>query len=53
MIGDTVYDIKMGNAKINSVGVTLGYSTEEELHQANADHIIHDLNELVEILREL
>ena len=54
MIGDTVYDIKMGkNAKINTVGVTWGYNTEEELHQANADHIIHDLNELVEILREL
>ena len=50
---DTVYDIKMGNAKINSVGVTLGYTTEEELHQANGDHIIHDLNELVEILRGL
>ena len=54
MIGDTVYDIKMGiNAEINTVGVTWGYNTEEELHQANADHIIHDLNELVEILREL
>ena len=54
MIGDTVYDIKMGkNAKINTVAVTWGYNTEEELHQENADHIIHDLNELVEILREL
>ena len=54
MIGDTVYDIKMGkNAKINTVGVTWGYNTEEELHQENADHIIHEPNELVEILREL
>ena len=54
MIGDTVYDIKMGkNAKINTVGVTWGYNTEEELRRANADHIIHDPNELVEILREL
>ena len=54
MIGDTVYDIKMGkNAKINTVGVTWGYNTEEELHQENADHIIHEPNELVEILRAL
>ena len=54
MIGDTVYDITMGkNAKINTVGVTWGYNTKEELHNANADHIIHDPNELVEILRKL
>ena len=54
MIGDTVYDIKMGkNAKINTVGVTWGYNTEEALYQENADHIINDPNELVEILEEL
>ena len=54
IIGDTVYDIKMGkNAKINTVGVTWGYNTEEELHQANADHIIHEPIELVKILRAL
>ena len=54
MIGDTVYDIKMGkNAKINTVGVTWGYNTEEALHQENADHIIHNPSELVEILKEL
>ena len=54
MIGDTVYDITMGkNAKIKTVGVTWGYNTKEELHHANADHIIHDPNELVEILRKL
>ena len=53
MIGDTVYDITMGkNAKINTVGVTWGYNSKEELHHANADHIIHDPNELVEILRK-
>ena len=54
MIGDIVYGIKMDkNVKINTVGVTWGYNTEEELHQENADHIIHEPNELVEILREL
>ena len=53
MIGDTVHDIKMGkNAKINTIGVTWGYNTREELYQANADHIIKDLNELIKILRE-
>ena len=53
MIGDTVHDIKMGkNAKINTIGVTWGYNTREELYQANADHIINDLDELVKILRE-
>ncbi|MDC3076095.1 HAD family hydrolase [Paracoccaceae bacterium] len=51
MIGDTVHDIKMGkNAKINTIGVTWGYNTQEELYQENADHIINDLNELVKIL---
>ena len=54
MIGDTVYDIKMGkNAKINTIGVTWGYNTKEELHKANADHIIDDPSELVKILREV
>ena len=54
MIGDTVYDIKMGkDAKINTVGVTWGYNSEEELHQENANYIIHDPKELVEILRGL
>ena len=52
MIGDTIHDIKMGkNAQINTIGVTWGYNTQEELHQANADYIINDINELVKILR--
>ena len=51
MIGDTVHDIKMGkNAKINTIGVTWGYNTQEELYQENADHIINDPSELVKIL---
>ena len=54
MIGDTVYDIKMGkNAKINTIGVTWGYNTKEELHQANADHLINDPRELVKMLKAL
>ena len=52
--GDTVYDIKMGkNAKINTIGVTWGYNTKEELNRAHADHIINDPSELVKILKEL
>ena len=54
MIGDTIHDVAMGkNAKINTIGVTWGYNTKEELHQANADQIIHDPSELVKILREV
>ena len=54
MIGDTVYDIKMGNnAKINTIGVTWGYNTKEELRLADADQIINDPSELVKILKEL
>ena len=54
MIGDTVYDIKMGkNAKINTIGVTWGYNTKEELNLADADHIINDPSELLKILRGL
>ena len=51
MIGDTVHDIKMGkNANINTIGVTWGYSNQEELHRENADHVVNDPSELVEIL---
>ena len=53
IIGDTVHDIKMGkNAKINTIGVSWGYNTQEELYEANADHVINEINELVKILRE-
>ena len=54
MIGVTFYDIKMGkNAKINTIGVTWGYNTKEELRLADADQIINDPSELVKILKEL
>ncbi|MDC3067961.1 HAD-IA family hydrolase [Paracoccaceae bacterium] len=54
VIGDTVYDIKMGkNAKINTIGAAWGYNTKEELKRADADHIINDPRELVKIMREL
>ena len=54
MIGDTVYDIKMGkNAKIKTIGATWGYNNKEELNRADADHIINDPRKLVKIMREL
>ena len=53
MIGDTVYDIKMGkNANINTIGVNWGYNDQEELVRENADHVVNDPSELVEILGE-
>ena len=54
MIGDTVCSIKMGkNAKMNTIGVTWGYNTKEELNRAHADHIVNDPSALVKILKEL
>ena len=51
MIGDTVHDIKMGkNAKINTIAVTWGYNTQEELYRENADHIIDGPSDLLKIL---
>ena len=53
MIGDTIHDIKMGkNAQINTIGVTWGYNSKEELQQSKADYIINDPNKLFKILRE-
>ena len=54
MIGHTVQDIEMvKNAKINTIAVTWGYNTKEELRLADADQIINDPSELVKILRGL
>ena len=51
MIGHTVHDIEMVmNAKINTLEVTWGYNTKEDLKQASADCIIDDPSELVKIL---
>ena len=53
MIGDTIHDIKMGkNAQINTIGVTWGYNSIEELQQSKADYIINHPNKLFKILRE-
>ena len=40
------------NARINTIWVTWGYNTKEELRLADADQIINDPSELVKILKE-
>lgn len=51
MIGDRRYDIEGGRANgIDTVGVTYGYGSENELVQAGATHIAHSPRELGEIL---
>lgn len=52
MIGDTTYDMIMAkNAGVRSVGVTWGYHPEEELVSSGADHIIHQISELIELVK--
>ncbi len=51
MIGDRKHDIVGAkNVGIDSVGVTYGYGTMEELLQVNPTYIVHSVKELREIL---
>lgn len=51
-IGDMVHDIDAGkNAGIKTVAITSGYDPVERLRAANPDIIIHDIIELLDILR--
>lgn len=51
MVGDRHYDITGAkNAGVTSVGVTYGYGTEQELVDAGADFIAHNMEELNKIL---
>ena len=53
MIGDTVHDIEMGkNAGIGTIGVNWGYNTEKQLVKSNADYIVNNLDELIQILKD-
>ena len=51
MIGDRFYDIE-GAAKcgINSIGVTYGYGSYEELKNAGATYVVDCADEILEIL---
>lgn len=51
VIGDTIYDLKMGkDAGCKVCGVTWGNQTREQLETAHPDYIIDTLEELFEVL---
>lgn len=51
MIGDRKYDIiGANNTKIDSIGVTYGYGSYEELSQSNPTYIAQNVNQLKDIL---
>ncbi len=51
MVGDRMYDIDGAKSVgIDSVGVTYGYGSEEELTSAGATHIAHSVEELEDLL---
>jgi phosphoglycolate phosphatase len=52
MVGDRHYDIiGASEVGIDSVGVTYGCGSEDELRQAGATHLIDSINELLEIIK--
>jgi len=52
MVGDRHYDIiGASEVGIDSVGVTYGCGSEDELRQAGATHLIANINELLEIIK--
>lgn len=54
-VGDTKADILEGkNAKLKySIGITTGAHSAEELKKVNPDFILHDLSEIVELVKEV
>ncbi|WP_449598593.1 GNAT family N-acetyltransferase [Niallia sp. Marseille-Q9988] len=51
MIGDREHDIiGANNVAIDSIGVTYGYGSYEELHKANATFIVESIDQLTDIL---
>ena len=53
MVGDTTYDMIMAEkAGVRSVGVTWGYHAEEELVATGANHIIHHISELMNLIEK-
>ena len=52
MVGDRHYDIiGAKEVGIDSVGVTYGFGSEDELRQAGATHLITSINELIAIIK--
>lgn len=53
MIGDRMYDIQGAKAWfLQSIGVTYGYGSEEELRQAGANYVVKSVAQLEELLLE-
>lgn len=51
MVGDRFHDIHGAHENgLDSIGVTFGYGSQEELTQAGATHIVHSFEELAQIL---
>ena len=51
MVGDRLHDINGAQENaLDSIGVTFGYGSQEELTQAGATHIAHSFEELAQIL---
>ena len=51
MIGDRKHDIiGANNTGINSIGVTYGYGSFEELSHSNPTHIVKSVSQLMDIL---
>ena len=54
MVGDRHHDIDGAKkSKLDCIGVTFGYGSEAELKKAGADFVVHDTNELTELLLKL
>lgn len=52
MVGDRLHDIHGAQENgLDSIGVTFGYGSVEELTQAGATHIAHSFEELAQLLR--
>ena len=50
MIGDRKFDVEGARALgVESVGVTYGYGSKEELKEAKADYIVQSVEELEKI----
>ncbi len=53
MIGDRSYDIAGARTfRIETIGVTYGYGSREELEEAKADHIVESVAELKRLLKQ-
>lgn len=51
MVGDRLHDIHGARENsLDSIGVTFGYGSQEELTQAGATHIAHSFEELAQLL---